>query len=68
MMEINGRVDRQKLANFKVFIFFVFPYEVERLVDVCVCKLTRIADMYIIANGYHMRIRCKKDKNSDIVK
>ena len=25
------------MANFKVFVFFVFPYEVERLVDVCVC-------------------------------
>ena len=37
---------------------FVFPNEVERLVDVCVCKLTCITDMYIIANGYPMRIRC----------
>ena len=37
---------------------FVFRYEVERLVDVCVCKLTYITDMYIIANGYRMRIRC----------
>ena len=38
--------------------FFIFPYEVERLVDVCVCKLTCITEMYIIANGYPMRIRC----------
>ena len=37
---------------------FVFPNEVERLVDVCVCKLTCITDMYIIANGYPIRIRC----------
>ena len=28
---------------------FVFRYEVERLVDVCVSKLTCITDMYIIA-------------------
>ena len=35
----------------------------------CVCKLTCIIDMYIIANGYRMRIRCYKiSKNSDIVK
>ena len=32
-------------------VVFVFPYEVERLVDVCVCKLTCITDMFIIANG-----------------
>ena len=38
------------------FVFFVFPYEVERLVDACVCKLICITDMYIIANGYRMRI------------
>ena len=39
------------------FCIFVFPYDAERLVDVCVCKLTCITDMYIIANGYRMRIR-----------
>ena len=33
-------------------IFFVFPYEGERLVDVCVTY------MYIIFNGYRVRIGC----------
>ena len=47
--------DRDPLSPHTVF---VFRYEVERLVDVCVSKLTCITDMYIIANGYRMRIRC----------
>ena len=50
------------------FYFFVFPYEVERLVDVSVCKHTCITDMYIIVNGYRVRIRCYRiSQNSDIL-
>ena len=52
--------NRDPLSLHAVFCIFVFPYEVERLVDVCVCvcKLACITDMYIISNGYRMRIRC----------
>ena len=41
-----------------VFLYSLYfhIYEVERLVDVCVCKLTCITDMYIIANGYGRRL------------
>ena len=64
-----ARIETSSALTRFFFVFFVFLYDVERLVDVCVCKLTCITDMYIVANGYRMRIRCYIiSQNSNIVK